>query len=138
MGVAVIGAKGFAINLVVVEMHLESGFHVGHGAARSHEKVLRTNLYHVQVMLFEKLLDNFGFRSRRRKARRELGTGQKSTIMRRGSIVKLVCQSIELAGIVRIQPDANLNGLGRVRASEALCGKDVARCVVRDGQSTRC
>ena len=118
-------------------MHLERGFHVGHGAARSHEKVLGTNLHHAQVVLFEKLLDNPGFRRRRRKARRELGAGEKLTIMRRGSIVKLVCQSIELAGIVRIQPDTDVNDLSRVLASEALRGKYVAGCVVCNSQSTR-
>ena len=137
VGVPVVGADGLAMDLVVIQLHVERGLNVGHRAARSHEKVIRSDLHHFQVVAFEKLLDALGFLRRGRKTRRELGPAQEFSILRRVRIVKFAGQSIELGAIMNIQPDADLDGLGGILASENLCGRDIRRGVVGDELSAR-
>ena len=137
VGVPVVGADGLAMDLVVIQLHVERGLNVGHRAARSHEKVIRSDLHHFQVVAFEKLLDALGFLRRGRKTRRELGPAQEFSILRRVRIVKFAGQSIELGAIMNIQPDADLDGLGGILASENLCGRDIRRGVVGNELSAR-
>ena len=73
--IAVIGADGLVVDLVVVERNVKRPLDIGHRSACPHEEVVGISLDYLQIIRLKEICDEFGLSSSRGKARCDLRTG---------------------------------------------------------------
>ena len=126
-----IGAHGFVADLIVVELHVERFFHIADRASRSHVEVAGARLHDLQIVRCEKL----PHRLRLLRGWPEAGSNvfrlQPVMVVGRSAIIERLGQRIELAPVVKLQPDADFDNLRWILGSEILRRCNVVRRVVR-------